>query len=167
MYELGLSLPSLSFNMQEQVSFASLLTSTLAIGLTKISVLLLYRRIFQGTATTRWFSIATWLLLGIAILWTISFFFSNLFECKNPAYNWFEYGAQDGYCISDENTMYLAQAWIDAFTDRESFEFSCCHLTNEYSHHPADSDTLCVGSSYAVEAEARRHRDVPARCNVS
>lgn len=48
----------------------------LAPGLTKMSVLLLYRRIFLGKV----FRITTWILLVSSSVWTIGFFFGNI--CK-------------------------------------------------------------------------------------
>jgi len=77
-------------------------------------------RIFQGTATNRWFSLATWFLIGVASIWTISFFFASLFECKAISDNWYRYGAPEGRCI-DENLMYLVQAWSDTITDCKPF----------------------------------------------
>ena len=46
----------------------------LSAGVTKLSVLLLYKRIFKGKV----FDVCTWILLFLSLTWTISFFFGNL-----------------------------------------------------------------------------------------
>ena len=43
----------------------------------KLSLLFLYRRIFHGTI----FNITTWVLIGLTIAWTLSFFLALLLQC--------------------------------------------------------------------------------------
>lgn len=47
-------------------------------GLTKISVLLFYKRIFLGV----FFRFASWVLLILSVIWTVAFFFATFRECS-------------------------------------------------------------------------------------
>jgi hypothetical protein len=98
----------------KQCLYAGQLCAILAIGPTKISVLLFYRRIFRG----KWFHRATWTLIVFCSAWTISFFFANLFECM-PISNAFIHALGTVYnarCI-DAIPMYLTQAYADVVLD--------------------------------------------------
>ncbi|MCJ1246595.1 hypothetical protein MMC30_003804 [Trapelia coarctata] len=95
----------------QQTLFANQLTQLLAVGPTKFSVLMFYRRIFRG----RLFSIASWSLIAAVIAWTIAFFFGNLLECIPISINWTGSGSDDT-CVN-EVPMYLAQAYADVATD--------------------------------------------------
>lgn len=53
------------------------LTQYLALGMTKLSIMFFYRRIFRGRA----FEILSWILVGLSILWTVAWFFLALFQC--------------------------------------------------------------------------------------
>ncbi|ROW16865.1 hypothetical protein VPNG_01759 [Cytospora leucostoma] len=55
-----------------------------AVGLTKISVLLMYKRIF----TTRLFKTMVWILAVLVIVWTASFTFALIFSCTPIASQW-------------------------------------------------------------------------------
>ncbi|KAK3178291.1 hypothetical protein OEA41_000424 [Lepraria neglecta] len=66
------------------VTFASQLMQTLTFGFTKLAVLFLYKRIFVGKV----FSITVWTMIGIVIVWTISFFFANLLQCLPITVDW-------------------------------------------------------------------------------
>ena len=95
-----------------EVNFAQQLSTTLTFGLTKLSVLLFYKRVFRGNT----FSAAVWTMIGIVGIWTVAFFFSNLLQCYPIELNWESSGALTNSCILT-NEMYLAQAWTDVFTD--------------------------------------------------
>ncbi|KAL6722083.1 hypothetical protein ACLMJK_001188 [Lecanora helva] len=96
-----------------QVMFATYLSTTLAIGFTKLSVLLFYKRIFQGTLI----DIAVWTNIAIVAAWTVGFFLSNVFQCWPISTNWATPGEQTwGSCV-DMSMMNLAQAYSDVFTD--------------------------------------------------
>ncbi|MCJ1277743.1 hypothetical protein MMC21_005557 [Puttea exsequens] len=97
-----------------QINYVSLITGTLTIGLTKVSVILLYRRIFRGSSGNRIFNFTTWFLLGTCIVWTVAFLAACVFQCHPIDSNWLELSA--GKCI-DENMMYLGQAFSDSITD--------------------------------------------------
>ena len=55
-------------------------------------------------------------MIAVVLIWTISFFFANLFQCWPLWVDWTGFGAAEGYCINT-NMMYLAQAWSDVLTD--------------------------------------------------
>jgi hypothetical protein len=57
-----------------------LICSSLPIGLTKVSVVLPYQRIFLG----KFFNIMSRTMLGISILWTVANFFGAIFQCGDP-----------------------------------------------------------------------------------
>ncbi|KAF7928594.1 uncharacterized protein EAE98_005650 [Botrytis deweyae] len=65
---------------RRQVEFTTIviIVHTIALGFTKLSVVLLYRRLF---VVNRQFNIWSAILCVIIILWTISFFFAVLFQC--------------------------------------------------------------------------------------
>ena len=95
-----------------EVNFAQQLSTTLTFGLTKLSVLLFYKRVFRGNT----FNAAVWTMISIIGVWTVAFFFVNLLQCYPISLNWEASGAQADSCIKT-NTMYLAHAWTDMLTD--------------------------------------------------
>ena len=95
-----------------EINYAQQLTTTLTFGLTKLSVLLFYKRVFRGNT----FNVAVWSMIAIVSVWTIAFFFSNLLQCYPIWVNWESSGGLIDYCINT-NMMYLAQAWTDVLTD--------------------------------------------------
>ncbi|KAM0802748.1 hypothetical protein BDR22DRAFT_970990 [Usnea florida] len=95
-----------------EINYASLMTSTLTFGLTKLSVLLLYKRIFRGAL----FLTFVWSMITIIVIWTVGFFFANMLQCYPISVNWTGLGGNGDACI-DENMMYLGQAFSDAITD--------------------------------------------------
>ncbi|CAF9939787.1 MAG: hypothetical protein ALECFALPRED_008288 [Alectoria fallacina] len=100
------------FNHQLEINYASLMTSTLTFGLTKLSVLLLYKRIFRGAL----FLAFVWTMITVIVIWTVAFFFANMLQCYPISENWTGLGGSADACI-DENMMYLGQAFSDAITD--------------------------------------------------
>lgn len=96
----------------EQITFATQLTSTLTFGFTKLSVLLFYKRIFKGTFVKP----AVWTMISVVCVWTVAFFFANLFQCWPLWIDWTDFGSTEENCINT-NVMYLAQAWSDVLTD--------------------------------------------------
>ena len=95
-----------------EINFAQQLSATLTFGLTKLSVLLFYKRVFRGNT----FNAAVWTMISIVGVWTTAFFFANLLQCYPIQLNWEASGALAASCIQT-NTMYLAQAWTDILTD--------------------------------------------------
>lgn len=106
--------------------------STLTFSLTKLSVLLLYKRwvhltsFRENESLTKFarifcvrgalFLTIIWSMIGIIVIWTIGFFFSNMLQCYPISENWNGSGGSDETCIH-ENMMYLGQAFSDAITD--------------------------------------------------
>ncbi|CAD6566144.1 MAG: hypothetical protein ASARMPREDX12_007561 [Alectoria sarmentosa] len=95
-----------------EINFVQQLSTTLTFGLTKLSVLLFYKRVFRGNT----FNAAVWTMISIIGVWFVAFFFANLLQCYPIELNWEASGAQATSCIQT-NTMYLAQAWTDVLTD--------------------------------------------------
>lgn len=59
--------------------------SPLALGSIKLSILFLYRRIFRG----RVFDVLNWILIALVVLWILSFFLVQVFDCRTRFYmNW-------------------------------------------------------------------------------
>ncbi|KAI1645953.1 uncharacterized protein F4817DRAFT_342065 [Daldinia loculata] len=81
-----------------------------AVGLTKISVLLMYKRIF----TTSRFRTMTWILVGLIIAWTIAFTFAFVFSCTPVASQWNL--ELESTCVNQEALFTTALA-IDVATD--------------------------------------------------
>lgn len=94
--------------------YAGQLSQMLAIGPTKISMLLLYRRIFRGRA----FDIITWTLIALVVGWTVAFFFSNMLECIPIHEAWRNAPGlgTNPHCV-DAVPMYLAQVYSDVVID--------------------------------------------------
>ncbi|KAL9130162.1 MAG: hypothetical protein Q9175_007099 [Cornicularia normoerica] len=95
-----------------KIIYISQLTQTVTFGLTKVAVVLFYRRIF----IPRTFSIISWVVIGLTVTWTIAFFAANLLQCWPISANWTGLDAAPDTCINT-TMMYLAQAWSDVFTD--------------------------------------------------
>ena len=94
--------------------YAGQLSQMLAIGPTKISMLLLYRRIFRGST----FNIVTMVLIALAVGWTVAFFFSNMLECVPIHEAWRNAPGLGGnpHCV-DAVPMYLTQVYSDVAID--------------------------------------------------
>ena len=142
-----------------QIIWIVQITQTLTLGLTKLGVLLLYKRFVLKSAVetqvlTNWpriflgqrFLIMTWTMIVITGLWTSAFFFANLLECRPIAGNWIVDG---GECF-DTTMMMLSQAWLDVFTDGQSHLVSNKRLAYIVdalgSTYSSDSDTFCQSS---------------------
>ncbi|KAJ6036380.1 hypothetical protein N7540_000659 [Penicillium herquei] len=65
------------FIIYEKCKFALHMLSVLGLGTTKISIILLYRRIFRTPVFQR----ICLVYLGVVVAWTIAFFFACLFQC--------------------------------------------------------------------------------------
>ena len=93
--------------------FSFLLLMILVFGLIKLSVLLLYRRIFVGKIFER-FSLGMCVLIG---LWTLAFFFATAFQCKtDPAAWWTSPKTIALYCDKTQD-IELGFAVSDVATD--------------------------------------------------
>lgn len=86
---------------------------TLAFGTVKLSVLLLYRRLFVG----RFFQRYSLSMCVVIVLWSLSFFFASAFECGfNIAYYWTSVAAVEEYC-DNLNASDLGFVMSDVITD--------------------------------------------------
>lgn len=94
--------------------YAGQLSQMLAIGPTKISMLLLYRRIFRGKI----FDFLTYTLIVLVTGWTISFLFANMLECLPISESWKNAPGlgTNPHCIKAV-PMYLSQVYIDVVLD--------------------------------------------------
>ena len=85
----------------------------LAFGVIKMSVLLLYRRIFVG----RTFNHYSLVMCGVIALWALGFFFAVAFSCgTNLANFWTSAQTIEQYCVNT-NALYLGFAISDVLTD--------------------------------------------------
>lgn len=85
----------------------------LVLGTIKLSVILFYRRAFRGS-TFDYYSKG---MLAIAMVWTIAFFFSCLFECKTHFdYVWSTLLNLVTHCF-DEEKFFEAYAISDVILD--------------------------------------------------
>ena len=123
---------NMSTDVEGKMQFTSQLTQTLTFGFTKLAVLLFYNRWLLGFASAaeriyltfyirifgqgKIFSILLWTMAIITTIWTVAFFFANLFQCMPISINWTGLGGTVENCIVTDQ-MYLAQAWSDVFTD--------------------------------------------------
>ncbi|RMY96503.1 hypothetical protein D0861_00125 [Hortaea werneckii] len=74
--------------------------------ITKISILLLYLRIFPSTVST-WFRVTVWIVIGLCSAYCLAMWFSILFECDPIGYNWTRWdGEHKGNCINARALIY-------------------------------------------------------------
>lgn len=66
----------------EQTLWVIQWTAALAEGLTKVSIVLLYRRILLG----KFFIISTWFMMGLSLIWSITFFCANFCTAMIPCH---------------------------------------------------------------------------------
>ncbi|KAI1384974.1 uncharacterized protein F4822DRAFT_379315 [Hypoxylon trugodes] len=78
--------------------------------MTKISVLLMYQRIF---ATPR-FKAVTWIMIGVSIAWTTTFTFALMFSCSPIASQWDD---SLPYTCVDEVALFTTALATDVATD--------------------------------------------------
>jgi hypothetical protein len=84
-----------------------------AIGPTKISVLLFYRRIFH---VKRSFRVISMTLIVLSAAWTIAFFFTSLLQFL-PIDSWWLVPPNKEIPKLDLTKMYLAQSYADVALD--------------------------------------------------
>lgn len=79
-----------------QYTMMVVILGILSIGLVKLSVILLYRRIFK---ISRAFSIYSWFLVILTILWTVAFLATTIFQCGvHPTAAWTSTKTFRKYC---------------------------------------------------------------------
>ncbi|KAK8055067.1 hypothetical protein PG993_000294 [Apiospora rasikravindrae] len=103
------------FQRQLQVQYGIDLSQLLTLGPTKISVLLLYRRIFGVDG--RRFNVISLTLIGAVTIWMVVFFFTNAFQ-YTPVYSmWGKVPSQSHPTYSSSTSMFLAQSYADVALD--------------------------------------------------
>lgn len=86
---------------------------SMTFGVIKLSVLLLYRRLFLGRLFNR-YSLA---MCAVIILWSLSFFFAFAFQCHTDIVHWWTSAATiEKYC-DNTNALNLAFVISDVLTD--------------------------------------------------
>ena len=85
--------------------------------------------------STRTFSIVSWVMIGLTLIWTVAFFLANLLQCLPISENWSSLGADPGACIRT-TMMYLAQAWSDVFTDIMILSMPLPWVRHPFAHSP-------------------------------
>ena len=86
---------------------------TLAFGVIKMSVLLLYRRLFIGS----FFNYYSLIMCGVIGLWSLGFFFAFAFECgTNLAAYWTSVQTIEQYCVNTD-ALYVGFVVSDVLTD--------------------------------------------------
>ena len=94
-----------------QALLAGELIWAVTIPIIKLSILLLYTRIF---GRLRYFRILAWTLGAFSILWSISVFVTLCLQCRPIQFNWDK--EIDGTCI-DTQKFYIAGSAPNTFTD--------------------------------------------------
>lgn len=85
------------------------------LGLTKISVILLYRRIFGVDG--RRFNITSMALIVTVAVWMVVFFFTNAFQYTPFHSMWGRVTTQAHPTFSSSTSMFLAQSYADVALD--------------------------------------------------
>lgn len=89
----------------------------LALGLTKLSFLFFYRRIFLSGNPRSPFGIATVFTICIIAAWMVSFFFAWVFVCgKHPSIYWYSLKASSAHCFETRKAIH-GFAISDLLTD--------------------------------------------------
>ena len=101
-----------------QLEWAIIIMQPTALGLTKLSFLFFYRRVFVTGAKKRDnFDILTSLAIVIVACWTIAYLFTNIFVCKGHwAAIWTNLETLTTQCVKT-STMLLSLAISDFLTD--------------------------------------------------
>ncbi|KUI58713.1 hypothetical protein VP1G_11103 [Cytospora mali] len=90
------------------------ITEKVAVGLIKLSILFLWRRIF---GTVRSFAASCWVMIGVIVAWSSSFFFATLFQCgTNWVWNWAPIDFFKTHCTNN-TTMVTFFIATDILTD--------------------------------------------------
>ncbi|KAI9041876.1 uncharacterized protein KD926_006422 [Aspergillus affinis] len=86
--------------MFQKCFFANEISYTLLVPSIKISILLLYRRIFP----VRKFQIASWIVGGLVCTWCLAVFITVLLQCRPISLNWDK--SQPGTCIDSKQFFF-------------------------------------------------------------
>ena len=89
------------------------LIQTLALATMKLSLLFLYRRLFRGRA----FKITNWVLIGVVVIWAITFVILILSACGTRFRAWFQTLLALKEECGDAFTIFLALSVFDVAVD--------------------------------------------------
>ncbi|KAH9906754.1 hypothetical protein F4778DRAFT_594839 [Xylariomycetidae sp. FL2044] len=103
------------FFIFQRVSYVTNAVQMLSLGPTKLAVLLLYRRIF-GTER-RAFSAVSLALMVLVAVWTVAFFFTNIFTYTPISDMWTKPPGQAHATFAQATQMYDAQCFADMALD--------------------------------------------------
>ncbi|KAI1306888.1 hypothetical protein F5Y03DRAFT_394324 [Xylaria venustula] len=104
-----------TFFIFQRVSFVTNAIQILALGPTKLAVLLLYRRIFS--AERRGFNLVSMTLVVLVTVWTIAFFFTNIFTYAPVSDIWTKPPGEAHHAFAHVTRMYNAQCFADTALD--------------------------------------------------
>ncbi|KAI0814412.1 hypothetical protein GGR55DRAFT_631731 [Xylaria sp. FL0064] len=87
----------------QKYKYAFQTTEKIVFGLIKVSILLLWIRLFGSSKRLR---ILCWVLIGLTTTWTFAFFFTTLFQCGTRwSMNWSPIGVFLSQCIESLNVL--------------------------------------------------------------
>ncbi|KAI0971398.1 hypothetical protein F4678DRAFT_432748 [Xylaria arbuscula] len=104
-----------TFFIFQRVSFITNAIQILALGPTKLAVLLFYRRIFS--AERRGFNIISMTLVVLVTMWTVAFFFTNIFTYAPVSDIWTKPPGEAHHAFAHVTRMYNAQCFADTALD--------------------------------------------------
>ncbi|TGJ80466.1 hypothetical protein E0Z10_g8296 [Xylaria hypoxylon] len=87
----------------QKYKYAFQITEKIVFGLIKVSILLLWKRLF---GSSKRFRILCWVMIGITVLWTLAFFFTTIFQCGTRwSMNWAPIGIFLTQCIESLDVL--------------------------------------------------------------
>ncbi|KAF2963518.1 hypothetical protein GQX73_g10049 [Xylaria multiplex] len=87
----------------QKYKYAFQTTEKWVFGLIKISILLLWKRLF---GSSKRFRVLCWVMIGITIAWTLAFFFTTVFQCGTRwSMNWAPIGIFLTQCIESLDVL--------------------------------------------------------------
>lgn len=105
--------PTLATNLTRQLYFTVECLYVASIALTKISMLLLYLRLFPGDQLR----LAVKMVLAFTTAWGIAILFANVFACSPISYFWTQWdGEHKGECVNNDQLLW-AHALINIVLD--------------------------------------------------
>jgi hypothetical protein len=92
----------------QKYKYAFQMTEKFCFGLIKISLLLLWKRLF---GSSKRFRMLCWVMIGLTVAWTLAFFFTTLFQCGTRwSLNWAPIGVFLTECIESLDVLTVFSA---------------------------------------------------------
>lgn len=104
-----------TFFIFQRVSYVTNAIQILALGPTKLAVLLFYRRIFS--VERHCFNVISTALIVLVTVWTVAFFFTNIFTYTPVSDMWTKPPGEAHHTFSHVTRMYNAQCFADMALD--------------------------------------------------